>query len=403
MQERKRVRRASALIAMLAALTLPFCLSQDLPPEIQVDRLLVQAERETAEGNPWSAAYTLEQALQMYEEHGLEIPADFWIRYAQALQAAGLHEAAVDASTRYLQETGREGEHYQTALRLLDVAENDLAAARREQARRLAEAQRLAEEAAAREAAMLEAVMANLPDMVAIPAGTFRMGCVTGRRCEEWETPVREVRVPAFEISRNEVTFAQWDVCVEYGPCGWVPDEGWGRADRPVIHVSWHEARAYVSWISRVTGEPYRLPSEAEWEYAARAGTETRTIWGNSVRRNQANWDGDRTRSVGSYAANAFGLNDMFGNVAEWVEDCWHDNYRGAPSDGSAWVDPECSYRVWRGGSWTSPEARDLRASGRGGRDPDRSFANAGFRIARSLQRQGADAGLEPTTYSHKP
>lgn len=380
MQERKRVGRASALIAILSALTLPPCLSQELPPDIQVDRLLVQAERETAEGNPWSAAYTLEQALQLYEEHGLEIPAEFWVRYAQALQAAGLHKAAVEASTRYLQEAGREGEHYQTALRLLDVAENDLAAARRE------EAQRLAEEAAAREAAVLEAVTANLPDMVAIPAGTFRMGCVTGRQCEEWETPVREVRVPAFEISRNEVTFAQWDVCVEYGPCGWVPDEGWGRADRPVIHVSWYEARAYVSWVSRVTGEPYRLPSEAEWEYAARAGTETRTIWGNSVRRNQANWDGDRTRPVGSYAANGFGLNDMFGNVAEWVEDCWHDNYGGAPSDGSAWVNPECSSRVHRGGSRASREARNLGSANRWGRGPDRSGADVGFRIARSPQ-----------------
>ena len=375
------------LLGMVATLALTPSLGQELPPEIQVDRLLVQAERETAEENHWSSAYTLEQALQMYEEHGLEIPADFWIRYAQALQAAGLHEASVEASTRYLQEAGREGDHYQAALRLLDVAENDLAVARREQARRLAEAQRLAEETAAREAAMLEAVMANLPELVAIPAGTFRMGCVTGRRCEDWETPVREVRVPALEISRNEVTFAQWDVCVEYGPCEWSGDEGWGRGDRPVIHVSWHEARDYASWISRVTGEPYRLPSEAEWEYAARAGTETHTIWGNSVRRDQANWDGDRTRPVGSYAANGFGLNDMFGNVAEWVEDCWHDDYRGAPSDGSAWVDLECSYRVWRGGSWTSPDAGDLRASGRGGRAPDQSFANAGFRIARSPQR----------------
>lgn len=387
MQEKILFGRIRPLMVMLAALTLSPCLSQQLPPEIQADRLLVQAERETAEGNHWSAANTLEQTLQLYEGHGLDIPADFWIRYAQALQAAGLHEAAVETSTRYLQETGREGEHYQTALRLLDVAENDLAAARREQARRLAEAQRLAEEAAAREAAILEAVMANLPDMVTIPAGTFRMGCVTGRRCEEWETPVREVRLPAFEIARNEVTFAQWDVCVEYGPCGWPGDEGWGRGDRPVIHVSWHEARDYATWISRVTGEPYRLPSEAEWEYAARAGTETRTIWGNSVRRDQANWDGGRTRPVGSYAPNGFGLNDMFGNVAEWVEDCWHDNYRGAPSDGSAWVDPECSYRVWRGGSWTSPDAGDLRASGRGGREPDWGFPNAGFRIVRSLQR----------------
>ena len=152
-----------------------------LPPEIQVDRLLVQAEREAEEGNPWTAASTLEQALEMYEEHGLEIPGDFWIRYAQALQAARLHEEAIEASTRYLEESGREGEHYLTALRLLDEAEVGLAEDRREEARRRVEAQRVAEEAAAREAATLEAVMANLPGMVVISAGTYRMGCVSGR------------------------------------------------------------------------------------------------------------------------------------------------------------------------------------------------------------------------------
>ncbi len=325
-----------------------------LPAEIQVDRLWVQAERESAEGDHWSAAYTLEQALQMYEEHGLEIPAEFWVRYAQALQAAGLHEAAVEASTRYLQETGREGEHYQTALRLLDVAEDDVAAARREEAHRRAEAQRAAEEAAAREAAIMEAVMANLPDMIVIPAGTYRMGCVSGRQCDTNEGPVHEVRVPSFALSRHEITFAQWDVCVDHGPCEWSGDEGWGRGDRPVIYVSWHEAQEYALWVSRVTGESYRLPSEAEWEYAARAGTETAYPWGNRIGSGNANTERYNVRGttrVGAFSPNAFGLYDMVGNVLEWVQDCWNATYSGAPSDGSGWEEGDCTIRMARGGN----------------------------------------------------
>ena len=378
--------RLSAVLLM--AIACASTANAQLPPEIQVDRLLVQAERETAEGNPWSAAYTLEQALQLYEEHGLEIPANFWIRYAQALQAAGLHEAAVEASTRYLQEAGREGEHYQTALRLLDVAEDDLVAARREEARRRAEAQRLAEEAAAREAAILEAVVANLPDMVVIPAGTFRMGCVSGRNCDTDEHPVHEVRVPSFELSRHEVTFAQWDVCVEYGPCEWSGDEGWGRGDRPVIHISWHEAQDFASWVSRVTGEPYRLPSEAEWEYAARAGTETAYPWGNRIGRGNANsgrynvvWG---TTRVGAFSPNAFGLHDMHGNVREWVEDCWNHSYGGAPNDGSAWRSGNCSMRVLRGGSW-SADPGDVRSATRHGFTTGFENGHLGFRVARTL------------------
>ena len=197
-----RLMLCRAVLSALALLAAPTSHGQELPPEIQVDRLWVQAEREAAEGNPWSAAYTLEQALQLYEAHGIEILAEFWIRYAQALQAAGLHEAAVEALTRYLQEAGREGDHYQTALRLLDEADNDLAAARREEARRRAEAQRAAEEAAAREAPVLEAVIANLPEMVAIPAGSYRMGCVSGRNCETEERPVHEVRVTTTTAGR---------------------------------------------------------------------------------------------------------------------------------------------------------------------------------------------------------
>ena len=359
-----------------------------LPPDIQVDRLLVQAEREAGDGNPWAAAYTLGQALEMYEEHGLEIPADFWIRYAQALQAAGLHEEAIEASTRYLEESGREGEHYLTALRLLDEAEVGLAEDRREEARRRVEAQRVAEEAAAREAATLEAVMANLPDMVVISAGTYRMGCVSGRTCDEVERPVHEVQVPSFSLSRHEVTFTQWDVCVEYGPCEWSGDEGWGRGNRPVIYVSWHEAQDFVSWLSRVTGEPYRLPSEAEWEYAARAGTETAYYWGNRIGRGNANtqrFNVSGTTTVGAFSPNSFGLYDMVGNIREWVQDCWNATYNGAPSDGSAWEDGNCTSRVVRGGSWaTAAERSRIAWRGRPPSNSENRFF--GFRVAKTIE-----------------
>ena len=127
-----------------------------------------------------------------------------------------------------------------------------------------------------------------------------------------------------------------------------------------MINVSWEDAEAYVAWLSRETGEAYRLPSESEWEYAARAGTTTRYTWGQDIGRNRANcgdcgsrWDGDRTAPVGSFAANGWGLHDMHGNVWEWVADCWHENYARAPRDGSAWTSGgNCGRRVLRGGSW---------------------------------------------------
>ena len=368
---------------MLAALSLPPCLSQELPPEIRIDRLLVQAERESANGEYWSAAITLDRVLDVYNEQGLEIPAAFWFRQAGVLQEAGLHAQAVEASTRYLREAGRDGEHYQAALRILDAAEVDLEDARRTEARARAAAEGAEREAAERAAA----IAASVPEMVAIPAGTFRMGCVTRGNCDNDERPVHEVRVPAFELSRYEVTFAQWDVCAEYGDCRWVGDEGWGRGDRPVINVSWHDAQQFLSWLSAETGEPYRLPSESEWEYAARAGTETQYPWGNDLGRDRANcgfcgWRG-MTTPVGTFPANAFDLHDMHGNVSEWVEDCWTGSYRGAPTDGTARRSGDCDRRVVRGGSWNN--SGGLRAAARtrltiGSRDND-----LGFRVVRTL------------------
>ena len=173
---------------------------------------------------------------------------------------------------RYLQVAGREGEHYRAALGILDAAEVGLAEAR--------EAEAVAERRAAVRAA---AIAASIPEMVSIPAGSFRMGCLASLGCGKDEKPVREVRIAGFALAKHELTFAQWDVCTEYGPCRRLADGGGGRGDRPVINVNWTDTREYVDWLSRETDALYRLPSEAEWEYAARAGTSTKYHWGDSA------------------------------------------------------------------------------------------------------------------------
>ena len=382
--------RAVACIAIaLAMLLAAHSGGEQLPPEIQVDRLLVQAEREARDGDHGSAVVTLERTLELYEEHGLDVPSGFWFRKAGAFRDAGMHERAIEASTRYLREAGRQGEHYEAALALLDSAEVGLAEERKEEARARAAAERAEREAAARAAA----IAASVPETVAIPGATFRMGCLTRRRCEKDEKPVRDVRVAAFALAKYELTFAQWDVCVEYGPCRWVPDEGWGRGDRPVVNVSWHDAKTYVDWLSQESGDAYRLPSEAEWEYAARAGTETRYSWGDVVGRNRANckgcgslWDDRRTAPVGSFAANPFGLYDMHGNVSEWVQDCRGSDYATAPATARAHTGGSCSWRILRGGSWGS-SARGLRSAGRGSALATTPAKWRGFRIAQTHSR----------------
>ena len=232
------------------------------------------------------------------------------------------------------------------------------------------------------------------PEMVVIPAGTFRMGCLNDAGgCGSHQFPVHTVSVPSFALSKYEVTFAQWDACVAAGGCnGYRPDDqGWGRGDRPVIKVNWGDAQSYVAWLSAQTGKDYRLPSEAEWEYAARAGTETRYHWGDEIGVNRANcdgcgsqWDDRQTAPVGSFGPNAWGLHDMHGNVFEWPQDCWNDDYQGAPSDGSAWESGDCSRRILRSGSWAASPGI-LRSASRFIGTADTRARDNGFRIVRSL------------------
>lgn len=238
---------------------------------------------------------------------------------------------------------------------------------------------------------------ARCPQMVVIPAGEFTMGAAPS---EHGAAAQHRVTIAApFAVSKLEITFDQWGTCVRDGGCDrYHPDDqGWGRGNRPVIDVSWEDAEAYASWLGRKTGKHYRLLSEAEWEYAARAGTTTPFWLGDRLSPRQANYDGStdgsgpsdrnrqRTLPVGSFPANPFGLHDVLGNVAEWVEDCWHDDFTAAaPSDGSAWLDGNCKGRVLRGGSWEDSES-ELHSAARTGEFQDRSSYADGIRVARNL------------------
>jgi formylglycine-generating enzyme required for sulfatase activity len=237
------------------------------------------------------------------------------------------------------------------------------------------------------------------PEMVVIPAGEFTMGSPVSEPFRGAETQHRVTITAPFAVSKFEITFEQWGACVKDGGCdSYRPDDQhWGRGKRPVIDISWENAKAYVNWLSRKTGKPYRLLSEAEWEYAARAGTTTAYSTGSTISPSQANYDGSgdgsgpsaanrqRTLPVGSFPANGFGLHDMQGNVSQWVEDCWHDDYTAAaPTDGSAWLEGDCNGRVLRGGSWGDSDI-ELRAAARTGEYKDNSSFNDGLRVARSL------------------
>jgi formylglycine-generating enzyme required for sulfatase activity len=241
------------------------------------------------------------------------------------------------------------------------------------------------------------------PPMVVIPAGRFMMGSPgqePGRFDEEG--PQHQVALQSFAIGQTEVTFADYERFAEATGQPLPEDQGWGRGMRPVINVSWDHANAYADWLSAQTGANYRLPSEAEWEYAARAGTETPFWTGDCIHTDQANYDGNydhdgcgaktgvfrrQTVPAGTLPANAFGLHEIAGNVWEWVEDCWHDRYDGAPTDGSAWLEAnqgECARRVVRGGGWFN-DPWLLRSALRNRYFRDERSAVLGFRLARTL------------------
>ena len=202
----------------------------------------------------------------------------------------------------------------------------------------------------------------DCPELVAIPAGKFVMGALQESKNTllRRSLPAHPVTIPnPFAIGRFEVTFDEWEACRRDGGCERDPsDHEWGKGRRPVINVSVPDAEGYLAWLGRKTGKTYRLPTEAEWEYAARAGTTTLFSWGDEAGKDNANCRtcapeiSKMTYEVGRYKPNPWGLYDVHGNVWEWTQDCWNESYAGAPSDGSAWKTGDCNFRVQRGGSW---------------------------------------------------
>ena len=403
----------ATLMVGLATLAAPGAArGQELPPAIQVDRYLREATGHIEDGDGPAALAALDRILALEAEYGVEIPDAFWFRSAQAALSAEKADMAVESVTRYLQLTLLEGEHYEPALDLLIEAEALQAS--------------FAPGSTFRDCDVC-------PQMVVVPAGTFTMGSPQseeGRRFSDKafsdaEGPQHLVTIPAsFAVGVYEVTFAEWDACERAGGCGGDDFIRHSRDDmmeyyraegqHPILYVSWDDAQAYVSWLSERTGARYRLLSEAEWEYVARAGTQTARYWGESASDQcryangydltayQAMDPVDREgrvapqcsdgfediAPVGSFAPNAFGLYDVLGNVAEWTQDCGSylfvlGGYTDAPTDGTAAEDKDCDWRVIRGGSFSGSPA-GLRSATRTARFPELPFAT-GFRVARTL------------------
>ena len=242
-----------------------------------------------------------------------------------------------------------------------------------------------------------EPMAVEVPDMVVIPAGSFQMGTDRSHESDfpQIEWPAHNVSVQQFAMSKHEITFAQYDAFANATGRELPNDSEWGRGNRPVINVSWEDATAYAAWLSGKTGNSYRLPSEAEWEYAARAGSTTLFHWGNSVdcTKEQIDPCGRMgTAVVGSFEPNSFGLFDIHGNVNEWTQDCWNNSYVGAPSDGSVWTTGDCLSRVIRGGSWAISAYYWGRSASRASIvSSERSIAT-GFRLAQDLSTQASSS-----------
>ena len=262
----------------------------------------------------------------------------------------------------------------------------------------------------------------DAPEMIALSGGRFQMGDLVGDG-QPYERPPHEVKIAPLAVGRYEITNAQWQACVKGGAClpsKYPSDDQHGRY--PVAGITWTQAKAYTDWLAARTGKPYRLLSEAEWEYAARGGNQGRYPWG-SFDPNTCNYtnlmdaSGKRehpefywaekcddhfaaTAPVGSFPPNAWGFSDMLGNVWEWVADCWHADYNNAPSDGSAWPAESCRKHVNRGGGWGN-NANALRLSSRDADPSDTTSSGLGFRVARAMNSREMAQLANTTPDSH--
>lgn len=381
--------RVIAVAALGLLIVLPWSAAADLDPAIQADLYLVQTEDYIKQKDYAAAHEAMGKILVLQEKHDLKIPLEFHFKYAQVLDLAGEYEEAVAAVTHYLQTAGRGGAHYREALTLLHTASQ-------KQPFRDCD---------------------YCPWLVVVPAGSYRMGSPsTEAERHDDEGPQHLVTIhERFAVGAYEVTLEEWDACVESGGCGGYAPNDYGareifreRGPFPVVGVSWDDAQQFVGWLRSETGEPYRLLSEAEWEYVARAGSSDGRYWGESSSgqcryANGADQSLERLDDeneytsvscddgfpyfgpIGTFIPNGYGLYDVLGNVYEWVEDCYHESYVGAPNDGTASKTGDCSRRVTRGGSWSTGPGQ-MRSAARKGREAGGRWSNFGFRVARTLK-----------------
>ena len=362
-----------------------------LPPQVQADLLRTEILK-ALEKREYATVLEGMETYRALESEGVRMPPGLLFAEAEAAKATGDWQRSKSALDAYLLRADPKDPIYGEALKLYPAVEAQVIRQVEEQNRayeaaRQAELRKLEERRLAERKQIVEALAG---DTVEIPAGKFRMGDAS-KRGDEDELPVRTVQVAGFRLGRHEVTFDQYDAFCEATSRPKPDDKGWGRGRQPVMNVSWDDANAFIAWLNAETGQQFRLPTEAEWEYAARAGQETEYWWGDAFSPDQANATGtggrDRwstTAPVGEFPPNPFGLFDMNGNLREWVQDCWIPDYKGAPRDASARLTGDCSKRVVRGGAWNLGGPW-LRSANRDFDDQGYRYVDRGFRLARGL------------------
>jgi formylglycine-generating enzyme required for sulfatase activity len=349
-------------------LSLCYCgmaVSQDLPDDILADQYLLEAKKALANGEPQTAR----RAFGKIEALDTEPPLEFFFFYGKLLVEYGTAEDDVRQGQallkQYVVNIEKGSEQYMATLELLSVAGGKIEKDERrqtEEATRQAEAQ----ERTTRLKELLPSLLENLKQqMVTVPGGTFTMGCTEEQSsCDDDEKPVRQVQVGSFSIGKYEVTQDLWEAVM-----GKNPSKFRNCPRCPVEHVGWDETKMFLKKLNALTGERYRLPTDAEWEYAARGGPKSQgSLYVGSDDLDSVAWydknSGNKVHRVGQKQPNGLGLYDMSGNVWEWVEDCWNKKYPGPPTDGSAWKSRDCSRHMLRGGAWSS-YPRYLRSSNR--------------------------------------
>ena len=349
-------------------LSLCYCgmaVSQDLPDDILADQYLLEAKKALANGEPQTAR----RAFGKIEALDTEPPLEFFFYYGKLLVEYGTAEDDVRQGQallkQYVVNIEKGSDQYMATLELLSVAGGKIEKDERRQTEE-ATRQAAAQQRATKLKELLPSLLASFKQqMVTVPGGTFTMGCTEEQSsCDDDEKPVRQVQVGSFSIGKYEVTQDLWEAVM-----GKNPSKFRNCPRCPVEHVGWDETKMFLKELNALTGERYRLPTDAEWEYAARGGPKSQgSLYVGSDDLDSVAWydknSGNKVHRVGQKQPNGLGLYDMSGNVWEWVEDCWNKKYPGPPTDGSAWKSRDCSRHMLRGGAWSS-YPRYLRSSNR--------------------------------------